>query len=175
MKKVLYCSPNKKLCGVCGGIADYFNVDPTLIRLGVVLIALVTAVLPMLIVYFIVALIVPKAPDNYFQLYNNTSRRITKSFNKKLCGVCGGFAEWLDMDPTIIRILFVLLTFLFGSSAFFYIACAILMPKPVEPYDRQPYTAPGDDPNAWQYGSNPNDRNSENPGSPQNGRNNTRM
>ena len=170
MKKTLYCSPDKKLCGVCSGIADYFNVDPTLIRLGVVLIALVTAVLPSLIVYFIVALIMPKAPDNYYQLYNNTSRRITKSNNKKIAGVCGGFAEWLDVDPTLFRVLFVLFALLFGSSVFFYIACVILMPKPVEPYNQQYYAAPGGNPNAWQYGQNP-----QNPGYSQNGGNNTQM
>ena len=35
MEKRLYKSnKNKVLCGVCGGIAEYFNVDPTLVRLG---------------------------------------------------------------------------------------------------------------------------------------------
>ena len=37
-QKRLYRSrENRMICGVCGGIADYFNVDPTLIRLGLVL------------------------------------------------------------------------------------------------------------------------------------------
>ena len=36
-QKRLYRSrENRMICGVCGGIADYFNVDPTLIRLGLV-------------------------------------------------------------------------------------------------------------------------------------------
>lgn len=35
MKKRLYRSKTeKKLCGVCGGIAEYFDIDPTLVRLG---------------------------------------------------------------------------------------------------------------------------------------------
>ena len=35
MEKRLYKSgKNKVLCGVCGGIAEYFNIDPTLVRLG---------------------------------------------------------------------------------------------------------------------------------------------
>ncbi len=35
MKKRLYKSAvNKKLCGVCGGIAEYFDIDPTIIRLA---------------------------------------------------------------------------------------------------------------------------------------------
>ena len=36
MEKRLYCSPEKKLCGVCGGIADYFGIDPSIVRLIVV-------------------------------------------------------------------------------------------------------------------------------------------
>ena len=40
MEKKLYKSnQNKMIDGVCGGIAEYFNVDPTLIRLGVVLLS----------------------------------------------------------------------------------------------------------------------------------------
>ena len=48
--KKLYKSRNKKICGVCGGIADYFNVDPTIIRLLWVFLTLAGA-------YFIAALV----------------------------------------------------------------------------------------------------------------------
>ena len=112
MKKKLYCSPDKKLCGVCAGVADYFNIDPTLVRLVVVLIALVTAIIPTLIVYLIIAIVIPNAPENYYQLFNNTSRRLTKGHDKKISGVCSGFAEWFDIDPTVVRVLFVLFAFL---------------------------------------------------------------
>ena len=47
-----------KICGVCGGLGEYFNIDPTLIRLGGVLLACVscgTAV----VAYFVVAVIIP--------------------------------------------------------------------------------------------------------------------
>lgn len=44
MKKRLYkIEENKKLDGVCGGIAEYFEIDPTLVRLGWVLITLFSA------------------------------------------------------------------------------------------------------------------------------------
>lgn len=157
MKRTLYCSPEKKLCGVCAGIADYFNIDPTLIRLVVVLIAMITAVIPALIVYFIVALIIPKAPDNYYQLFNNTSRRLTRGHDKKIAGVCSGFAEWFDMDPTIVRVLFVLFVLLFGTGFLFYLACVVIMPA-CDDFQSQPYQnggAPYTDPNQPPYG-NPN-------------------
>ena len=83
MNKKLYTSPDKKICGVCGGIADYFNLDPTLVRAIVASVACLTAIIPALVVYFIIALVMPKPPENYYQIYNNTSKRIYKSNDKK--------------------------------------------------------------------------------------------
>ena len=40
MKKLCKSNTNKKVCGVCGGIAEYLNADPTLIRLAFVLISM---------------------------------------------------------------------------------------------------------------------------------------
>lgn len=36
MKKIYKIEEGKKLCGVCGGIAEYFDIDPTLVRLGAI-------------------------------------------------------------------------------------------------------------------------------------------
>ena len=49
--------------------------------------------------------------------------------NKKLCGVCGGIGEYLDLDPTIVRILWIVFAFLGGSGLLAYIICAIIMPN----------------------------------------------
>ena len=107
MNKRLYCSPDRKLCGVCGGIADYFNVDPSLVRLIAVEIAFFTAIIPSLLVYFIVALVIPQPPEDYAQHYQNTARRFYRGPEKKLAGVCSGIANYLNMDPTLVRLLFV--------------------------------------------------------------------
>ena len=48
--------------------------------------------------------------------------------NKKICGVCGGIGEYLDLDPTIVRILWIVFAFLGGSGLLAYIICAIIMP-----------------------------------------------
>ena len=57
-------------------------------------------------------------------------KRLFKSrTNKIIAGVCGGLAEYFDVDPVIMRILFVLLAFFGGSGFILYIACAIIMPK----------------------------------------------
>ncbi len=57
-------------------------------------------------------------------------KRLFKSrTNKIIAGVCGGLAEYFDVDPVIMRVLFVLLAFFGGSGFILYIACAIIMPK----------------------------------------------
>jgi len=50
--------------------------------------------------------------------------------NKKLYGVCGGFAEYFSIDPTFVRILYVVLILIsFGWGLLLYIILAILMPE----------------------------------------------
>ena len=62
-QKRLYRSrENRMICGVCGGITDYFNVDPTLIRLGLVLLACTGSGI---LAYFIAAIIIPDQPRTY--------------------------------------------------------------------------------------------------------------
>lgn len=61
MEKKLYrIREGKILCGVCGGIGEYFNIDPTLVRLGVVLLS--CAVFSGVLAYIIAAIIVPEKP-----------------------------------------------------------------------------------------------------------------
>ena len=54
-------------------------------------------------------------------------KRLYKSNDKKICGVCGGIAEYLNIDPTIVRIVFVLLVMFTGFGILPYIIAAILM------------------------------------------------
>ena len=59
MEKKLTKSPNKKIAGVCGGIADYFDIDPTLVRVAYTLIACFTAIIPSIVAYISLCLIMP--------------------------------------------------------------------------------------------------------------------
>ncbi|MDE1170640.1 MAG: PspC domain-containing protein [Verrucomicrobium sp.] len=57
------------------------------------------------------------------------SKRLYKSRDRKLCGVCGGLAEYFDMDPTVVRILWVVVTlFTVFSGAVAYGILALVMP-----------------------------------------------
>jgi phage shock protein C len=63
-----------------------------------------------------------------------TQRRLYKSRRTRMIdGVCGGIAEYFDIDVTIVRILWVLVTLLGGSGFFLYIAAMIIMPT--SPFD----------------------------------------
>jgi len=62
MEKRLYRNTSDKmLAGVCSGVAEYFNLDPTLVRLGVVV--LCAAAGGGLLAYIIAAIIIPEKPQ----------------------------------------------------------------------------------------------------------------
>lgn len=58
-------------------------------------------------------------------------RKLTKSNDRCICGVCGGIAEYLDMDPTVVRLLTASATLLSGVIfiSFVYLIAAIIMPS----------------------------------------------
>ena len=56
-------------------------------------------------------------------------RLYKSSTNRVLCGVCGGIGEYFKVDPTIIRLIFVLFVFGVGSGLLAYIVAAIIMPE----------------------------------------------
>jgi phage shock protein C len=63
MAKKLYRSSNQKMFGgVCGGLADYFDIDVSLIRLAFVAICLLSAIFPMLLFYIIAWIVIPVEP-----------------------------------------------------------------------------------------------------------------
>ena len=62
MEKRLYKSTrNRMLCGVCGGIAEYFGLDPTLVRLGWILLSALAG--SGLLAYIIAAIVIPRDPE----------------------------------------------------------------------------------------------------------------
>jgi phage shock protein C len=62
MKKLYLSETDKKISGVCGGIAETFDIDSVIVRLLVIFVAILTAVVPVVITYIIAALIIPKKP-----------------------------------------------------------------------------------------------------------------
>ena len=58
----------------------------------------------------------------------NDKKLTRDTANGKLAGVCAGIAKYLDIDVTIIRILWVFITLAGGSGLIAYIVCALVMP-----------------------------------------------
>ncbi len=67
-------------------------------------------------------------------------KALTKSKQKIIAGVCGGIAEWLGWDPTLVRILYIVISIL--SAAFpgtiVYIILWIIMPGPETQNEEKP-------------------------------------
>jgi phage shock protein C len=61
MKRLHLSKADKKIFGVCGGIGETYDVDPTLIRLIVMFLCFATAIIPIVATYFIARLITPSA------------------------------------------------------------------------------------------------------------------
>lgn len=63
----------------------------------------------------------------------NETKKLRKSNReKKLCGVCGGVAEYFNIDPTIVRLIWVILFFAYGVGILAYIIAALIMPEAID-------------------------------------------
>lgn len=57
-------------------------------------------------------------------------KRLYKSRNNKMiCGVCAGIADYFNIDPSIVRVLWAVLALATGTGVLAYIACAIILPE----------------------------------------------
>ena len=69
------------------------------------------------------------------RLYRSQSERM-------IAGVCGGLADYFDIDPTLVRLLFVLLFFLGGNGILIYLIMLILVPSEPLPASQAVVDAP---------------------------------
>jgi phage shock protein PspC (stress-responsive transcriptional regulator) len=133
--KRLYRTPSAgRLAGVCAGIADYLEADVTLIRLAWVVLSIVPGCLIGGFIAYLVAWAimplsnaVPEAPAGQRRLTRSTSDR-------KIAGVCGGLADYLAIDATAVRLLWVVLTIVPGAIVFglvAYVVAWFIMPDSV--------------------------------------------
>src|SRR4029453_5545268 len=93
-----------KIGGVCAGLADYFNTDVALVRAAWVVLSIWPgAVVLGLIAYLAAWLLMPRAEaaDGSFAVPQPSLVR--SRTDRRIAGVCGGLAEYFDVDPTIFR------------------------------------------------------------------------
>lgn len=65
---------------------------------------------------------------------NNVKRLYRSRFNKILGGVCYGVADYMNIDPTIVRIAWVVFTAIGGAGLLAYLICWVVIPE--APYER---------------------------------------
>jgi phage shock protein PspC (stress-responsive transcriptional regulator) len=56
------------------------------------------------------------------------AKRLVKG-EKKLFGVCSGLANYFGLDPTLVRVAFLVSVFVFGAGGLLYLALAVVMPE----------------------------------------------
>ena len=59
----------------------------------------------------------------------STRKLYRSTTNRQLAGVCGGLADYFNLDATLIRVLFIVLAVLGGSGVVLYLAMWIIVPK----------------------------------------------
>lgn len=113
MKRIYRERFDKKIGGVCGGLAQYFQFDASLIRLIWALLTLLSGGI-FILIYLLCWAILPLGPKayvmaNYRKLYR--SRR-----DRRVAGICGGLGKYFKIDSNILRLIVVVVTFIFAFT-----------------------------------------------------------
>lgn len=105
---------NGTIAGVCAGLADYFGVDVVLVRLLFVILSIAGAIIGGVIVYVAAWVIMPEGSD---QAAPAPDRRVLRrsTTDRWVAGVCGGMAEYFDVDATAVRLVWVILSVFVGA------------------------------------------------------------
>jgi phage shock protein PspC (stress-responsive transcriptional regulator) len=116
---------DRKIGGVCGGLGEYFEIDPTIIR---VLFALSIITGFGLVAYLVAWLVIPLAPDGSWAPELPARRLRRSASDKKLGGVCAGVADYLGIDPTVVRVLWLCSVFIGGFGLCAYLLLWFILP-----------------------------------------------
>jgi phage shock protein C len=131
-RRIIRIPEEGKIAGVCAGLADYFDVDVTLVRLAWVILSIIPGLLfGGVLVYAICWILLPVATPQERHVYRGP--RLTRSVaDRQIAGVCGGLAVYLGVDPTIVRIVCVVLAIYPGAiigGAIAYLIGWIVIPE----------------------------------------------
>jgi phage shock protein PspC (stress-responsive transcriptional regulator) len=130
-KRLYRHSSSGRIAGVCAGIAEYLDADVTLIRLVWVVFSIVPGCLIGGLIAYVAAWAI--MPDSASPATADSSvRRLTRSTtDRKVAGVCGGLADYLQIDSTAVRVLWVILTIIPGAivlGVVSYVVAWFIMP-----------------------------------------------
>lgn len=103
-----------RIAGVCAGLAEYFAMDATLVRLAWIALSIVPGLLlGGVLAYAVAWLFVPEDP---VARTSHAGKRLMRSMgDKTIAGVCGGIADYLGVDSTVVRGVWVVLSIYPGA------------------------------------------------------------
>lgn len=129
-RRLVRIKDEQKIAGVCAGIADYLDVDVTLVRaLWLALSIVPGAIIGGVVAYLLAWMVMPEGQATR----PIASARLTRSTTDvKLAGVCSGIAHYFGVDATPVRVLWIVLTVLPGAilgGMIAYAAAWLIIPK----------------------------------------------
>jgi phage shock protein PspC (stress-responsive transcriptional regulator) len=113
---------DRKIAGVCGGLGEYFDIDPVFFRL-VFLLSILFGGLGAL-AYLVMWIMVPAQEGAHPEVH----RLHLSAADRKIGGVCGGLGEFFDLDPLLFRVAFVVLAFVGGLGILLYAVLWLVIP-----------------------------------------------
>ncbi len=124
MKRLMRIPDEGRVAGVCAGIARYFDIDVTLVRLLWLILAIVPgAIVGGLLAYAAAWIIIP--PGTAVPPALGRPRLARSATDRRIAGVCGGVAAYAGIDATVVRIAVVILTIYPGAIVGGVIAYAV--------------------------------------------------
>jgi phage shock protein PspC (stress-responsive transcriptional regulator) len=124
MKRLHRSRQERKLAGVCGGLGDYFDLDPVFFRL-VFLLSILVGGLGVL-AYLVMWIMVPEQEG----ARREGARLRLSATERKIAGVCGGMGQYFALDPVLFRVAFLVLAFVGGLGILLYLALWLVVPGP---------------------------------------------
>ena len=137
--------PEGKIGGVCAGLAEYFNTDVALVRAAWVILSIWPGAVVLGVVAYLAAWLLMPRPEATDAAYAAPKPALKRSrIDRRVAGVCGGLAEYFEIDPTVVRITWVILSIVAGAVVFgivaYLVAWFIIPPAPLPVLQPSPST-----------------------------------
>ena len=128
-KKLKRDPHNKVISGVCGGLGNFLNIDPIIARAGFLISFFVFG--SGLLLYLILWVIMPEATPNELPQFSGTSSRklFRNTDDKMIGGVCSGIGSYLGVSEVVIRVVFIISFFAFGTGLLAYVILWLIIPE----------------------------------------------
>ena len=132
-RRLLRQSSRGRIAGVCAGIAEYFDTDVTIVRLLWIVLSIVPGGFVGGILAYLAAWIVIPDAGASLAVADPSAGRLTRSgTDRKIAGVCGGLAEYLRIDATLVRLAWAVLSIVPGAivgGVVAYVLAWFIMPE----------------------------------------------